>query len=66
MERREFLKKSALAALGTAVAGTGLAQAFNHINDNQSKTDKMKMPATVAAWTDLAYSTTTFRNSVHI
>ena len=28
MERREFLKKSALAALGTAVAGTGLVQAF--------------------------------------
>ena len=43
MERREFLKKSALAALGTAVAGTGLVQAFNHINDNESKTDKMKI-----------------------
>ena len=28
MERREFLKKSALAALGTAVAGTGLVQAW--------------------------------------
>ena len=43
MERREFLKKSALAALGTAVAGTGIVQAFNHINDNESKTDKMKI-----------------------
>ena len=43
MERRDFLKKSALAALGTAVAGTGLVQAFNHINDNESKTDKMKI-----------------------
>ena len=43
MKRREFLKKSALAALGTAVAGTGLVQAFNHINDNESKTDKMKI-----------------------
>ena len=43
MERREFLKKSALAALGTAVAGTGIVQAFNHINDNESNTDKMKI-----------------------
>ena len=43
MERREFLKKSALATLGTAVAGTGIVQAFNHINDNASKTDKMKI-----------------------
>ena len=43
MERREFLKKSALAALGTAVAGTGIVQAFNHINDNESKTNKMKI-----------------------
>ena len=43
MERREFLKKSALAALGTAVAGTGIVQAFNHINDNESKTEKMKI-----------------------
>ena len=40
MERREFLKKSALAALGTAVAGTWIVQAFNHINDNESKTEK--------------------------
>ena len=31
MERREFLKKSALAALGTAVADTGIVQALNHI-----------------------------------
>lgn len=43
MERREFLKKSALAALGTAVAGTGIVQAFDHINDNESKTGKMKI-----------------------
>ena len=41
MERREFLKKSALAALGTAIAGTGLVQAFNHTDDNNS--DKMKI-----------------------
>lgn len=41
MERREFLKKSALAALGKAVAGTGSVQAFNHINDNESKTGKL-------------------------
>ena len=37
------MKKSALAALGTAVAGTGIVQAFNHINDNESKPDKMKI-----------------------
>lgn len=43
MERREFLKKSALAALGTAVAGTGIMQAFTHINDNKLKTSKMKI-----------------------
>ena len=43
MERREFLKKSALAALGTAVAGTGLVQAFNLVNDNESNTDQMKI-----------------------
>ena len=43
MERREFLKKSALAALGTAVAGTGIVQAFNLVNDNESKTEKMKI-----------------------
>lgn len=43
MERREFLKKSTLAALSTAVAGTGLVHAFNHINDNESKTDNMKI-----------------------
>ena len=46
MERREFLKKSALAALGTAVAGTGIVQAFNLVNDNESKTDKMKIVVT--------------------
>lgn len=43
MERREFLKKSTMAALSTAVAGTGLVHAFNHINDNESKTDNMKI-----------------------
>ena len=43
MKRREFLKKSALAALGTAVAGTGIVQAFNLVNDNESKTEKMKI-----------------------
>ena len=43
MERREFLKKSALAALGTAVAGTGIVQAFNLVNDNESNTDQMKI-----------------------
>ena len=43
MERREFLKKSTMAALSTAVAGTGLVHAFTHINDNESKTDNMKI-----------------------
>ena len=43
MERRDFLKKSALAALGTAMTGTGLAQAFNHIGNDESKTGKMKI-----------------------
>lgn len=43
MERRDFLKKSALVVLGTAAAGTGLVQASNHINDNESKTNKMKI-----------------------
>ena len=43
MERRDFLKKSALAALGTALSGTGLVQAFDYINENESKTDKMKI-----------------------
>ena len=43
MERRDFLKKSALAALGTAVAGMGIMQALNHINDYKSKTNKMKI-----------------------
>ena len=39
MERRDFLRKSALAALGTAVAGSGLVQALNLIDNNQSKND---------------------------
>ena len=43
MEGRDFLKKSALAALGTAMTGTGLAQAFNHIGNDESKTGKMKI-----------------------
>lgn len=43
MERREFLKKSALATLGAAVAGTGLVQAFSHLNNNGQKTGKMKI-----------------------
>lgn len=43
MERRDFLKKSVLTTLGTALAGTGLVQAFNHLNGNKSKTDKMKI-----------------------
>lgn len=43
MERRDFLKKSVLAALGTAVAGTGIVEAFNYISDNKSKTSKMKI-----------------------
>ena len=43
MERRDFLKKSVLTTLGTALAGTGLVQAFNHLNGNESKTDKMKI-----------------------
>ena len=43
MERRDFLRKSVLATLGTAIAGTGLVQAFNHISDNESKSKKMKI-----------------------
>lgn len=43
MERREFLKKSAFAVLSAAVAGTGIVHAFNHINDNESKANKMKI-----------------------
>lgn len=43
MERREFLRKSVLTALGTAVAGTGLVQAFNNMTENKSKSDKMKI-----------------------
>ena len=43
MERRDFLKKSVLTTLGTALADTGLVQAFNHLNGNESKTDKKKI-----------------------
>lgn len=43
MERREFLKKSVLATLGTVVAGAGLVRAFPHLNGMESKTDKMKI-----------------------
>ena len=43
MERREFLKKSAFAVLSAAVAGTGIVHVFNHINDNESKANKMKI-----------------------
>lgn len=43
MERREFLKKSALATLGAAAAGTGIVQAFNHLGNNIQKSDKMKI-----------------------
>lgn len=43
MERRDFLKKSVLATLGTALAGTGLVQVFGHANRNELKTGKMKI-----------------------
>ena len=43
MERRDFLRKSVLTALGTVVAGTGLVLAFDHINNNESKSRKMKI-----------------------
>ena len=43
MERRDFLRKSVLTALGTVVAGMGLVQAFDHINNNESKSRKMKI-----------------------
>ena len=43
MEIRDFIKKSVLTALGTAVAGTGLVQAFNNMTENKSKSDKMKI-----------------------
>ncbi len=43
MERREFLKRSSLAALGTVVAGSGLIQAINHIGNNELKNNKMKI-----------------------
>ena len=43
MERREFLRKSVWTALGSAIAGTGLMQAFNHISNDKSKTNNMKI-----------------------
>lgn len=43
MERRDFLRKSALAALGTAVGGTGLVQAFKHIDNGNKNTNRMKI-----------------------
>ena len=43
MERRDFLRKSALAALGTAVGGTGLVQAFKHIDNGNNNTNRMKI-----------------------
>ncbi len=43
MERREFLKKSALSTLGTAVTGTGIVQAFDNMESNESKARKMKI-----------------------
>ena len=43
MERRDFLKKSALAAIGTAVAGTGIVQAINNLENNLLKTNMMKI-----------------------
>lgn len=41
MERRDFLKKSVLATLGTALAGTGLVHAFNELNGKEF--NKMKI-----------------------
>jgi multimeric flavodoxin WrbA len=41
MKRRDFLRKSVLATLGTAIAGTGIVQALNHISNNKS--NKMKI-----------------------
>lgn len=41
MERRDFLKKSALATLGTGIAGAGLVQAFNYMDSNDSTENKM-------------------------
>lgn len=43
MDRRDFLRKSVLTALGTAVAGTGLVQAFDHINNSEARTKRMKI-----------------------
>ncbi len=41
MKRRDFLRKSVLATFGTAIAGTGIVQALNHISNNKS--NKMKI-----------------------
>ena len=44
MERRDFLRKSVLATLGTAIAGTGLVQAFSHLNNIEpNNINKMKI-----------------------
>lgn len=43
MKRRDFLKKSVLATLGTAAAGSGLVQAFEHLSGNDSNVNKMKI-----------------------
>ncbi len=43
MERREFLKRSAPASLGTVAAGSGIARALNYLINNESKTEKMKI-----------------------
>ena len=43
MERRDFLKKSVLATIGTAMASTGIVKAINHLNSTESKTNKMKI-----------------------
>ncbi len=42
MERRDFLKKSILATLGTAV-GTGMVWAFEHLSENDFNVNKMKI-----------------------
>ena len=38
-----FFEEVGTGALGTAMTGTGLAQAFNHIGNDESKTGKMKI-----------------------
>lgn len=43
MQRREFIKKSALATLSAALAGTGLVQAYSRFGGDKHKTDKMKI-----------------------